>query len=100
MHDPIATVDQVKNTVIDLAIRFGPRLLAALLILFAGVLVSRWVTRWAARGLSHIELEPPVRTLLGRVVWLMCMVLFVILALENLGVELLPLIAGLGVAGA
>ncbi len=100
MHDSIATVDQVKNTVLDLAIRFGPRLLAALLILFVGVLVSRWVTRWTARGLSHIELEPPVRTLLGRVAWLLCMTLFAILALQNLGVELLPLIAGLGVAGA
>jgi len=100
MHDSLATVDQVKNTLLDLAIRFGPRLLTALLILFVGVLVSRWVTRWTARGLSHIELEPPVRTLLGRIAWLLCMILFVILALENLGVELLPLIAGLGVAGA
>ena len=100
MHDSIATIDQVKNTVLDLAIRFGPRLVAALLILFAGVLVSRWVTRWTARGLSHIELEPPVRVLLGRIAWLMSMALFVILALQNLGVELLPLIAGLGVAGA
>lgn len=100
MHDSIATIDQVKNTVIDLAIRFGPRVLAALLILIAGILVSRWITRWAARGLIHVELEPPVRVLLSRVVWLLSMALFVILALENLGVELLPLIAGLGVAGA
>jgi small conductance mechanosensitive channel len=65
-----------------------------------GFMVSRWVTRWVARGLNHIELEPPVRVLLGRVAWLLSMALFVILALENLGVELLPLIAGLGVAGA
>lgn len=100
MHDSIATVDQVKNTVIDLAIRFGPRALTALLILAAGVLVSRWVTRWLARGLTHIELEPPVRLLLQRVAWALSMALFVILALQNLGVELLPLIAGLGVAGA
>ncbi len=100
MHDSIATIDQVKNTVVDLAIRFGPRLLAAVLILAVGLMVSRWVTRWATRGLTHIDLEPPVRTLLARVVWLLSMALFVILALENLGVELLPLIAGLGVAGA
>lgn len=100
MHDSIATIDQAKNTLMDLAIRFGPRLVAAVLILFAGVIVSRWVTRWLARGLSHIELEPPVRILFGRVAWLLTMALFVILALQNLGVELLPLIAGLGVAGA
>ncbi|HEY6926530.1 MAG TPA: mechanosensitive ion channel family protein [Steroidobacteraceae bacterium] len=100
MHDSIATIDQAKNTIIDLAIRFGPRVLAAVLILIVGALVSRWVARWAARGLRHIELEPPVRVLLSRVAWLLSMALFIILALENLGVELLPLIAGLGVAGA
>jgi len=100
MHDSIATIDQVKNTVIDLAIRFGPRLLAAILIICVGVLVSRWLTRWLARGLHHVELEPPVRLLLGRVAWALSMGLFMILALQNLGVELLPLVAGLGVAGA
>jgi small conductance mechanosensitive channel len=100
MHDPVATIDQAKNTLVDLAIRFGPRLLAALLIIIAGVVVSRWLVRWVARGLDRIDLEPPVRLLLGRVVWLLSMTLFFILALQNLGVELLPLIAGLGVVGA
>src|SRR5580698_11350511 len=100
MHDSIATIDQAKSTLIDLAIRFGPRLLAALLIIIAGIIVSRWLARWLARGLSRIDLEPPVRQLLGRIAWLLSMTLFVILALQNLGVELLPLIAGLGVVGA
>jgi small conductance mechanosensitive channel len=86
--------------VLDLAIRFGPKLLVAILILAVGVAVSRWVSRWVLRGLSHVELEPPVRTLLARVGWALSFSLFVILALQNLGVELLPLIAGLGVAGA
>jgi small conductance mechanosensitive channel len=100
MHDSIATIDQAKSTLLDLAIRFGPRLLAALLILIVGVIVSRWLARWVGRGLSRIDLEPPVRQLLGRIAWLLAMTLFFILALQNLGVELLPLIAGLGVVGA
>jgi len=100
MHDSIATIDQAKNTLVDLAIRFGPRLLAATLIIIVGIIVSRWLVRWLARGLNRIDLEPPVRQLLGRIAWLLSMILFVILALQNLGVELLPLIAGLGVAGA
>src|ERR1700722_1431223 len=100
MQNSIATIDQAKNTLIDVAIRFGPKLLAALLILVVGVVVTRWMTRWLARGLKHLELEPPVRLLLVRVVWVLCMALFLIMALQNLGVELLPLIAGVGVAGA
>ena len=100
MNSQIAPLDQVKNTVVDLAIRFGPKLLVAILILIAGVAVSRWVSRCLPRALGRIELEPPVRSLLARIGWLLSFALFLIMALQNLGVELLPLIAGLGVAGA
>jgi small conductance mechanosensitive channel len=100
MNSQIATIDQVKNTALDLAIRFGPKLLVAILILSVGVAVSRWVSRWLLRALGRIELEPPVRSLLARVGWALSFALFLIMALQNLGVELLPLIAGLGVAGA
>jgi small conductance mechanosensitive channel len=100
MNPQLASLDQIKNTVLDLAIRFGPKLLVAILILAVGFAVSRWVSRWFLRGLSHVELEPPVRALLARVAWALTLAVFVILALQNLGVELLPLIAGLGVAGA
>ena len=100
MNPQLASIEQIKNAVLDLAIRFGPKLLIAILILAAGFAVSRWVSRWFLRGLSHVELEPPVRTLLARVAWALTLSVFVILALQNLGVELLPLIAGLGVAGA
>ncbi len=89
-----------RDRLLDLALRFGPRLLTALLILGVGIAVSNWVSRWLAATLSRRDLEPPIRLLLTRLVWLASMLLFAILALQNLGVELLPLIAGLGVAGA
>jgi small conductance mechanosensitive channel len=41
-----------------------------------------------------------VRELLVRGVQLLVFALFLLIALQNLGVELLPLIAGLGIAGA
>ena len=50
--------------------------------------------------LKSFHLEPPVMALLARVAWAFVFGLFAIMALQNLGVELLPLIAGLGIAGA
>lgn len=100
MNDQVATINTAKSTLIDLAIRFGPRLLVALLVLAVGVAVSRWVSRWLEKVLQRLELEPPVRVLLARVAWAVTFLLFFIMALQNLGVELLPLIAGLGVIGA
>jgi small conductance mechanosensitive channel len=100
MDEQAATISHAKDTILDLAIRFGPRLLTALLILAFGLAVSRWVSRWLARLLNRRDLEPPIRLLVTRVVWVLCIALFVIMALQNLGVELLPLIAGLSVIGA
>jgi small conductance mechanosensitive channel len=100
MNVSVSSLEQIKSTVIDLAIHFGPRVLVALLILFVGVMVARTVSRWLLKALQRIELEPPVRELLARVGWIVTFTLFFVLALENLGVELLPLIAGVGVAGA
>lgn len=100
MNISLETVEHVQRTAIDLALRFGPKVLAATLILGVGFFVGRYVSLWVDRGLNHVQMEPPVRLLLVRIARLLVMVVFVIMALQNLGVELLPLIAGLGVAGA
>jgi small conductance mechanosensitive channel len=100
VNQQLASLAQIKSTLLDQAIRFGPRLFVALLIVAAGALVSRWAARWLQRMLSRFELEPPVRLLVSRLAQLTLFTMFLILALQNLGVQLLPLIAGLGVVGA
>jgi small conductance mechanosensitive channel len=100
MSDELANIDQIRTTLIDLGLRFGPRVLAALIILTIGFFVGRAIATWVERGLRHIDREPPVRLLLVRIARLLVMLLFTIMALQNLGVELLPLVAGLGIAGA
>jgi len=100
MENPLQSVDQLKISVLDMLIRFGPKCFVALLIIAAGWLVARWSGNVLQRFLGRFSLEIPVRTLLVRIVRILVITLFLILALQNLGVELLPLIAGLGVVGA
>ncbi len=100
MNDKLETLEHVKRTIIDLAFQFGPKVLVAVAIVVVGVFVSRWLGRISDRGLKKFNLEPPVRQLLARVARIFVLSLFEIMALQNLGVELLPLIAGLGLAGA
>jgi small conductance mechanosensitive channel len=100
MDNALDTFSHVKTTLIDLAIRFGPRALTAILILGAGVFIANWGARRTDHELHRWHLEPPLRLLLTRLVRILLLSIFLILALENLGVELLPLIAGLSVAGA
>jgi len=100
MNSQLQSLDQIKASILDMGIRFGPKLLVAIIILVAGYVVGRWLGGILARLLARFKLEPPVRSLLVRTAEVLIVGLFAIMALQNLGVELLPLIAALGVAGA
>jgi small conductance mechanosensitive channel len=100
MTNQLQLLDQAKEKIVQMSVEFGPRAVTAILILVAGFFVTRWVVKIVQRWLGKIELEPPVRELLLRILWVLVMGMFAVMALQNLGVELLPLIAGLGVAGA
>jgi len=100
MNNQLQSLDQIKASILDMGIRFGPKLLVAIIILVAGYLVGRWAGRMLERMLVRFKFELPVRSLLVRAGEILIIGLFAIMALQNLGVELLPLIAGLGVAGA
>src|SRR6202163_1254316 len=94
------TVQHARQKVIDLGIEFGPKAATAALIMVVGFFAARWIGRVFENWVAKVRLEPPVRLLLLRALRLIIFGLFLIMALQNLGVQLLPLIAGLGVAGA
>jgi small conductance mechanosensitive channel len=100
MNEPIETLQHTEDIATHLAILYGPRVVSAALILIAGIFITKWMARLTLRGLHRFALEPPVTQLILRVVRLLVFALFLVLALQNLGIELLPLIAGLGIAGA
>lgn len=100
MEEQLQTLEHAQQTAIDLAIQFGPKLLVAVLIMVAGFYVGRWAGRLADSMLVKLGLEETLRQLLIRILRILVLGLFLIMALQNLGVELLPLLAGLGVAGA
>jgi small conductance mechanosensitive channel len=100
MNEQLQSLQRVHGSVLEIAVSYGPRVLAAVLILVAGLVVGRWVVRWMEPALAKFDLEPSVRGLIARLVRLLVGGLFLMVALQNLGVELLPLIAGLGIAGA
>jgi small conductance mechanosensitive channel len=100
MDEQLKSLDQITATAIDLGLRFGPKLVVALLMLAAGYAAGGWAARSAGRALERFHVEPPARELSKRVVRILVLALFVVMALQNLGVELLPLLAGVGIAGA
>jgi len=95
-----ALLEQVQSVMVTQAVSFGPKLLVALLILLAGYYIGAWFGRLLQGSLSRMQIDEALVTLMVRVARIAVLGMFVVLALQNLGVQLLPLIAGLGVAGA
>lgn len=89
----------VFDLLVDLAIRYGFQVLGAAVIVVAGVLVSRSLARLFERWLSSQATEPPLRQLLVRALRVVVMLFTLVVALDKLGFQIAPLVAGIGVAG-
>ena len=88
-----------KELTVDLLIRYGFQLLGALVILTAGLLLARWVGNATGKWLETRTMEPPVRTLIVRVVRVVVLIFTLVVALDKFGFQIAPLVAGIGVAG-
>jgi len=91
-------IDYVQ-LLMDFVRAYGMNILSATIILVAGYLAGRWLGKVLDGTLQKRQLEPPVRLLLVRVARILVLALALLLAAQNLGFEIMPLIAGLGVVG-
>jgi small conductance mechanosensitive channel len=92
-------MDEIKKKVIDFSFENGPKIVSAVIILFAGVLVARWVDKLLMRALNKKDMEPPVKMLISRIVKLLVVGFALVVALGTAGVNVMALVAGIGVAG-
>ena len=98
--NPIDSLLDTPDALTQLAVQYGPRVLSAAAVLVAGFFVMRWAAKLADRALQRLPIDQPVRDLLLRILRVLVLCLFLLIALQNLGIDLLPLLAGLGIAGA
>ena len=88
-----------KDKIADYVVKQGPALLGALLIVVAGLIASKWISRLFAGWLSRRQLEPPVRMLMTRLVGLVVILFSLLIAVGTIGINIMPLITGIGVIG-
>src|SRR5882724_12419466 len=97
--NPMNPMEEPKKILIDFFIRYGFQIIGAAIILGAGFFVARWIGRIIDRLLGRREMEPPMRALIVRTISFVVIVFTLVLALDKLGVQVAPLVAGIGVAG-
>ena len=91
----------MKDRLANYVEKHGPALFGAILILVAGFFVARWVGKLAMHWLSRkeLQLEPPVRMLIVRLLRLLVVVFALVIAAGTAGVDVTALVASIGVAG-
>ena len=89
----------IQDVVVGLAVRYGFQVLGAAAILVVGLIVGRWLGGLVDQRLQGRAMEPPMRILLVRVLRVVIMLFAVLIALDKVGFQVAPLVAGLGVAG-
>ena len=89
----------LQNVVVTLAVRYGLQVLGAIVVLVVGLIAGRWLGGVVDQRLQGRAMEPPMRVLLVRVLRIVVMLFAVLVALDQVGFQVAPLVAGLGVAG-
>ena len=88
-----------QHVSMDLLMQYGLQAASAFIILAIGVLLAKWAGQYTHRTLGKIEMEPPVRQLLVRVTRGLVILMTLLVVLQQFGIQIFPLIAGLGIAG-
>ena len=89
----------VLDVITEYAVRYGFQALGAAIVFVAGALVARWGGKLTQQWLQRQEMEPPVRMLLVKSVQAVILLFAIMAALGQLGMQIAPLLAGVGVAG-
>jgi len=94
-----ATSPELTEKVIFYFVDHGMQILTAIVLMGIGVVVARWVGNLIHRWLKAKAFDEPVSNLIVKVVKLLVIGLIGVMALGQMGVQITPLIAGIGVAG-
>ncbi len=90
---------ELADKIILYFVDHGMQILIAIVLMGVGVVIARWVGNLVHRWLKAKAFDEPVSNLIVKVVKLLIVGFIGIVALGQMGVQITPLIAGIGVAG-
>lgn len=88
-----------KEKIGDYVLLHSGGIIGAIVIVFAGFLAAGWLSTILLRALERKHLEPPIRMLISRIVKILVLLFTFAIAAQTMGINLLPLIAGVSVVG-
>lgn len=99
MDDQMNTLGNLAGKAWDLLLDYGPRVLMALLVLWAGHILIKLIGRILDKTMHRREVEPTLQRFLRSLVTIALRVLLFITVIQMLGVETTSFVAIIGAAG-
>ncbi|MGD0886810.1 MAG: mechanosensitive ion channel domain-containing protein [Thermodesulfovibrionales bacterium] len=90
---------EVADKIIVYLVGHSIQILTAIVLMGLGLLIARWIGNIMRRWLKKKAFDEPISTLIVRVIKLLIIAFIGIMALGQMGIQITPLIAGIGVAG-
>ncbi|HTZ18219.1 MAG TPA: mechanosensitive ion channel domain-containing protein [Dissulfurispiraceae bacterium] len=90
---------EITDQIIFYFVEHGMQILTAIVIMGVGLFIARWIGNVTRRWLHSRSFDEPVIGLIVKIIKLLIIVSIGIMALGQMGVQITPLIAGIGVAG-
>jgi len=94
-----AASSELSDKIIYYFVDHGMQILTAIVLMGIGVFIARWAGNLVHRWLKTKHFDEPVSSLIVKAVKLLIIGFIGIMALGQMGVQITPLIAGIGVAG-
>ena len=89
-------VTQIYQTLVDFLIGYSFQILGAIIVVIAGFIVGRWVSSALLKLQERRNVDVTLRQFIASTVRLIVVVMFLIVALSQLGISITPLIAAIG----
>lgn len=91
--------EQIMNQFIDLTLNYGPKLVAAIVVLIVGSWVVKGITKGIEKAMAKSKMDESLRPFLLGMANMLLKVMLVISVLGMLGIEMTSFVAVLGAAG-
>lgn len=99
MENPLQGSEQYVDTLINLFVLWGPKLVGAILALIVGLYLANMIAGVIGKGMDRKEIDPSLRPFIVSLVATLLKVLVVVSVLGMVGIQMTSFIAILGAAG-
>ncbi|MFT7652128.1 MAG: small conductance mechanosensitive channel [Limisphaerales bacterium] len=94
--EQLTLINHLYEVAIDYMVGYSFQLLGALVVIIAGIYVARWLSKLLLKVLTTKDVDVTLRQFIASTVRLLVIIMFIVVAIQQLGINITPLVAAIG----